>query len=217
MKQYKNIVFDVDGVLLDTMSIWANSANQYLKEVFDIDAPEEIDRACATMSLIEAGKYVKELYPQIPLSATELAEDVAAFIREQYIKAPATEGMVDVIRELKDRGYHLSLATASDEKNVREALSYHNVWECFEAIYTCTEMGYSKNYVEFFEGVAARIGVSCRELVMIEDSIHSVLTAKKAGFSTIGIYEKSSADKWQQMQEECDICVENLAGLLTIF
>ena len=217
MKQYKNIVFDVDGVLLDTMSIWANSANQYLKKVFDIDAPEELDRTCATMSLIEAGEYVKELYPQIPLSVEQLAEDVAAFIREQYVKAHATEGMVDVIRELKARGYHLFLATASDEKNVREALSHHNVWEYFEAIYTCTEIGYSKNYVEYFEGVAARIGIPCEELVMIEDSIHSVVTAKKAGFLTVGVYEKSSADKWQQMQEQCDICVKNLAGLLTIF
>ena len=72
-------------------------------------------------------------------------------------------------------------------------------------------------YVEFFEKVASQIGVSCRELVMVEDSIHSVLSAKQAGFSTIGVYEKSSADKWQEMQKHCDVCVENMAELMTIF
>lgn len=217
MKQYKNIVFDVDGVLLDTMSIWANSANQYLKEVFDIDAPEDIDRTCATMSLMEAGAYIKELYPHISLTPAQMAEGVALFIREQYVKAPSTEYMVETVRKLHGKEYHLFLATASDEENVKRALMYHGVWECFEAIYTCTEIGYSKNYVEFFEKVALRIGVSCRELVMVEDSIHSVLSAKQAGFSTIGVYEKSSADKWQEMQKHCDVCIENLAELMTIF
>lgn len=217
MKQYKNIIFDVDGVLLDTMAVWANSANLYLKEVWNIDAPEEIDSVCATMSLMESGAYVKKLYPQIPLEAAGLADGVAEFIRERYIKAPATKYMVETIKELKKQGYHLFLATASDEENVRAALTNHGVWKCFDAIYTCTEIGYSKNYVEYFEGVAKRLRLPCRELVMIEDSIHSVLTAKKAGFTVIGVYEKSASDKWQQMQEHCDACVENLEELLSLF
>ncbi|MCM1178688.1 MAG: HAD family hydrolase [Clostridium sp.] len=214
MEQYKNIIFDVDGVLLDTMSIWENSANFYLKEAWNIDAPEELDRVCAVMSLLEAGSYIKEQYPQIPLDAAGIADGVVEFIRERYVKAPATKHMVETIRELKRRGCHLFLATASDEENVKGALTGHGVWGCFDAIYTCTEIGYSKNYVEYYECIAERIGTSCQGLVMVEDSIHSVLTAKKAGLTVIGVYEQAAADKWKQMQEHCDVCVGNLAELL---
>lgn len=200
----KNIIFDVDGVLIDSMSIWENSANLYLLERHGIDAPPEVDKDCATMSLLEAGAYMKELYPQITLSARELADGVAEFIREKYWKVREKPGMAETIRELAAEGYMLYLATASEEENVRGALRNLGVWEYFEDIYTCTEIGFSKNYTEYFEEVAGRIGVPCRELVMVEDSLHSMVTAKKAGLTVVGVYEESSAAFQDKIREVCD-------------
>lgn len=209
----KIIIFDVDGVLLDSMPIWANSANLYLNKVYGIDAPPEVDRNCATMSLLEAGDYIKGLYPKITLTSRELADSVAEFIRERYVKAPARPGMENTVKVLKSAGYTLYLATASDEENVKGALSNLSVWECFQAIYTCTEIGYSKNYTEYYEEVAKRIGVPCRELIMIEDSLHSMITAKKAGLTVVGIYEESSADKEEDIRKACDVYLQELAQL----
>lgn len=204
------IIFDVDGVLIDSMPIWENSANLYLLKEHGIDAPQEVDRNCATMSLLESGAYIKELYPQIALSARELADGVAQFIRKRYWKVPAKKGMVNTIHLLKDQGYLLYLATASEEENVRGALRNLGVWECFENIYTCTEIGYSKNYTEYYEEVVKRIGVSCEELIMVEDSLHSMITAKKAGLTVVGVYEEASADKTEEIKQVCD---GYLAGL----
>lgn len=200
----KNIIFDVDGVLIDSMSIWENSANLYLLERHGIDAPPEVDKDCATMSLLEAGAYMKELYPQITLSARELADGVAEFIREKYWKVREKPGMAETIRKLAAEGYSMYLATASEEENVRGALCNLGVWEYFEDIYTCTEIGFSKNYTEYFEEVARRIGVPCRELVMVEDSLHSMVTAKKAGLMVVGVYEESSAAFQDKIREVCD-------------
>jgi len=204
MKQVKNIIFDVDGVLIDSMSIWANSANLYLLEVHGIDAPPEVDKECATMSLLEAGEYIKKLYPRIILSARELADGVAEFIRERYWKAEEKPGMAETVHLLYDQGYSLYLATASEKENVRGVLGNLGVWECFKDIYTCTEIGFSKNYTEYFDGVAKRIGVPCDELVMVEDSLHSMITAKKAGLTVVGIYEEASAAVQEQIKEVCD-------------
>lgn len=200
----KNIIFDVDGVLIDSMSIWENSANLYLLERHGIDAPPEVDKDCATMSLLEAGAYMKELYPQLTLSARELADGVAEFIREKYWKVQEKPGMAETIKELAGKGYMLYLATASEEENVKGALNNLGVWEYFKDIYTCTEIGFSKNYTEYFEEVAGRIGVPCRELFMVEDSLHSMVTAKKAGLTVVGIYEESSAAFQDKIREVCD-------------
>ena len=209
----KNIIFDVDGVLIDSMPIWENSANLYLWEVHGIDAPSEVDKNCATMSLLEAGEYIKTLYPQIAISAQELAAGVAEFIRERYWKAPEMPGMVETVQALKEAGYTLYLATASERENVRGALVNLGVWDCFRDIFTCTEVGFSKSYTEYYENVAARIGVSCGELMMIEDSLHSMVTAKKAGLTVVGVYEECSADKAKEIQEVCDVYLQSLREL----
>lgn len=209
----KRIVFDVDGVLIDSMPIWENSANLYLSEELGIDAPPEVDQNCATLSLLEAGAYIKELYPQITLSARELAAGVAEFIRERYWKVPEKKGMVKTVRWLKEQGYLLYLATASEKGNVRGALQNLGVWDCFLDIYTCTEIGYSKSYTEYYKIVAKRIGVSCEELIMVEDSLHSMVTAKRAGLTVAGVYEAASKDKREEIKQVCDVYLEELEQL----
>lgn len=209
----KNIIFDVDGVLIDSMPIWENSANLYLWEVHGIDAPPEVDKNCAAMSLLEAGEYIKTLYPQLTISPQELAAGVAEFIRERYWKAPAMSGMVETVQALKEAGYALYLATASERENVHGALTNLGVWDCFQGIFTCTEIGFSKSYTEYYEEVAKQIGVPCEDLIMIEDSLHSMITAKKAGLTVVGVYEESSADKAGEIQAVCDVYLKSLKEL----
>lgn len=211
MKQV--ILFDVDGVLIDSMPIWENSANEYLKNVHGIDAPSYVDKNCETLSLLEAGEYIKSLYPEIALSPRELADGVADFIRKRYWEVNERPHMVESVQYLKKRGYALYLATASEVENVKGALLNLGVWGLFEDIYTCTDIGYSKSYVEYFQSVANKLEMECKDLVMIEDSLHSASTAKKAGLTVFGVYEEYSADKKAQMQEVCDYYLEHLGEI----
>lgn len=213
MNQKKIILFDVDGVLIDSMPIWENSANVYLKEVYNIDAPSYVDKNCETLSLLEAGVYIKSLYPQIKESPGELADGVAELIRERYWKVDERPFMVETIKELKRQGYEMYLATASEVTNVKGALENLGVWQAFCDIYTCTDIGYSKSYVEYFEEVAKRLQVPCSELIMVEDSLHSVRTAKKAGLTVIGVFEEHSADKQEEMKAICDEYMTDLRAI----
>ena len=212
----KIIIFDVDGVLLDTMSIWANSANEYLKEVHGIIASEDLDRKCATMSLMESGEYILSLYPKLSMTARQLADGVARFIRDRYWHASEMPGMTETVKWLKKQGCILYLATASERDNVHGAFVNLGVWDCFADIYTCTEIGYSKSYVEYYQEVARRIGVEPEELIMVEDSLHSMVTAKKAGLSVIGVYEESARHQTQEICEVCDVYLRRLEEIKAV-
>ncbi len=216
MKQWEHIIFDVDGVLIDSMPIWEHSASLYLKQVWGIDAASSIDTDCATLSLLEAAAYIKQLYPQIDVTEHALADGVAAFIRERYWQADARPGMQETIHALKEQGYHLYLATASETENVRGALSNLGVWNCFDAIYTCTDIGYSKSYTEYYEKVAQCIGVPCKDLIMVEDSLHSMITAKKAGLTVAAVYEPYSAEDAQMIRNISDVYIDTLQQLLPL-
>lgn len=209
----KTILFDVDGVLIDTMPIWDNSANLYLKEVHHIEAPRYVDQNCTTLSLLEAGEYILSLYPQIERTPRQIADEVAAFIRERYVKVGERPQMVETIKTLKASSYQMYLATASEEENVEGALRNLGVWDCFEDIFTCTAIGYSKSYVAYYEEVAKRIEVPCNQLVMVEDSLHSMVTAKEAGLTVVGVYEELSVDKQDEICAVCDTYLHSLGEL----
>lgn len=213
MNRRKTILFDVDGVLIDSMPIWENSANAYLLQVHGIDAPSYVDKNCETLSLLEAGEYIKSLYPQIILTPKEIADGVAELIRKRYWSVEERPFMKETISWLKNQNYTLYLATASETQNVKGALQNLGVWDEFEDIFTCTDIGYSKNYVAYYQKTAEKIGMQCQDLIMVEDSLHSIQTAKKAGLKVVGVYEEYSADKQEQIKEVCDIYIENLGQL----
>ena len=213
MNRRKTILFDVDGVLIDSMPIWENSANAYLLQVHGIDAPSYVDKNCETLSLLEAGEYIKSLYPQITLTPKEIAGGVAEMIRKRYWSVEERPFMKETISWLKNQDYTLYLATASETQNVKGALQNLGVWDEFEDIFTCTDIGYSKNYVAYYQKTAEKIGMQCQDFIMVEDSLHSIQTAKKAGLKVVGVYEEYSADKQEQIKEISDIYIENLGQL----
>lgn len=209
----KNIIFDVDGILIDSMPIWENSANLYLEQVLNIIAYPELDAECATMSLLEAGEYIKGKYPQIVLTKEEIAQGVAEFIRERYWQVGERPYMCDTVEKLYSIGYNLYLATASERENVEGALKNLGVYSYFKELYTCTEIGYSKSYTKYYELVSEKIGVPCNNLIMVEDSLHSMVTAKEAGLTVVGVFEESSAKRVNEIKKVCDVYLQDLSQL----
>ncbi|MGN0438634.1 MAG: HAD family hydrolase [Lachnospiraceae bacterium] len=216
MNDKKIILFDVDGVLIDSMPIWDNSANLYLKEIYQIDAPSYVDKNCESLSLLEAGEYIKSLYPQIKETPRELADGVALFIRNQYWQVDERPFMIETIKMLYEQGYQLYLATASELDNVKGALQNLGVWDFFLDIFTCTDIGYSKSYVAYFESVAKRLHVSCKDLILVEDSLHSIKTAKEAGLTVIGVFEEHAMDKQEEIKKSCDYYIQDLSEMKSL-
>lgn len=211
------ILFDVDGVLLDSLPLWNGLIDRYLAGRWEITAPPGLDEACQSLSLMEAAACLKEHFPQITFSVQELADDAAAWMWDAYVRVPARPGMQETIKTLYTKGYPLYLATASEEQNVEGALRHLGVWHCFQGMFTCTEIGFSKSYVEYYEIIATRLQTVCEKLVLVEDSLYSIKTAKKAGLIVAGVYEPESAKDEGQIRQICDVYVDSLPGLLPWF
>ncbi len=189
-------IFDVDGTLLDSMSVWDTIGSDYLRSIGC--APREgLDQALRAMSLRQAAEHFRREYG-VARSVEEIEDGVNAmlgrFYRERATLKPGAGGFV---RALRGRGARLCIATATDQALVEAALSRCGILDCFEHVLTCASVGHGKDEPHIYREALKRIGGERRSTVVFEDALHAARTAKADGFAVAAVY-----DGHERQQEE---------------
>ncbi len=202
-------VFDVDGTLLDSMSIWDTVGADYLRSI-GFEPKENLNEVFKNMSLDQAARYYQTEYG-VTLSVEEITEGVNALLEDFYRHRAALKlGAGELVRELSRRGVKLCVATATDRYLVEAALERCGVLSCFGRIFTCGEVGHGKNEPHIFEAALRFLGTVREETLVFDDALYAVRTAKKAGFPVAAVYD--SHEKGQaQVRALADVYLENLA------
>lgn len=202
-------VFDVDGTLLDSMSIWDTVGVDYLRSI-GFKPKENLNEVFKDMSLDQAARYYQTEYG-VTLSVEEITEGVNALLEDFYRHRAALKlGAGELVRELSRRGVKLCVATATDRYLVEAALERCGVLSCFGRIFTCGEVGHGKNEPHIFEAALRFLGTVREETLVFDDALYAVRTAKKAGFPVAAVYD--SHEKGQaQVRALADVYLENLA------
>ena len=132
---------------------------------------------------------------------------VDAFYRDE---AQAKAGVRELLAALSAKGVAMTVATSSDKRQIRTALERLDLAKYFQELFTCGEVGGSKNEPEIFHRAAALMGTTPEDTCVVEDGLYAVRTANNAGYYTIGVYDASSHDDWQDLQKEADLALESL-------
>lgn len=187
----KGVIFDFDGTLLDTLSEWKNIGERYL--ISKGKSPEKnINEILRPMSLEEAGKYFIKNY-DIRLTVEEIIAEIDELISDKYINHFQLKPYVkEYIDKLKKDNVKMCIATATISNLVYAALERLNVKEYFDFVLTCSEVGYSKRYPNIYIECGEKLGFDKKDIVVYEDTISCIETAKKAGFNVVGIYDQLS-------------------------
>ena len=208
-RNIRGAIFDVDGTLLDSMKIWDDVGDRYVRSRGREPEPD-LNRILFTMSLADGAVYLKETY-----DLTETPEEIQqgildivdAFYRDE---AQAKAGVSELLAALSAKGVAMTVATSSDKRQICNALERLDLAKYFQEIFTCGEVGVSKNEPEIFHRAAALMGTTPENTCVVEDGLYAVRTANKAGYYTIGVYDASSHDDWQDLQKEADLALQSL-------
>lgn len=204
-------IFDVDGTLLDSMSIWDTVGEDYLRSI-GYRPRGNLNEVFKDMSLDQAARYYQAEYG-VALSVEEITAGVNAMLEDFYRhRAPLKPGAGAFVEGLFRRGVRLCIATATDRYLVEAALERCGVLSRFERIFTCGEVGHGKDEPDIFEAALRFLGTERSKTVVFEDALYAARTAKKAGFRLAAVYdvhEKGQAE----IRRLADLYLENFEQL----
>ena len=133
-------------------------------------------------------------------------------IRYYYeTKIPMKAGALEFIKQLKEKGIAVTVATSSDRILAEAGLSRVGILPYVDGIFTCGEAGAGKEKSPaVYLNAQEFMGTKVEETWVFEDVLHGIRTAGKAGFPTVGIYDVSSEAGREKIQKESTVYLGDL-------
>ncbi len=184
--RYDLVIFDCDGVLVDTERLTVGVEARILSELgWPHTAAEVVARFMGRSSEAQLSEVAARLGPDAARRFDELstAEIHAAFERE----LAAVPGVVDVVDACHRRGARTCIASSGSHERMRRTLGLAGLWELFaERIFSATEVVNGKPAPDLFLHAAAAMGAKPSATAVIEDSVYGVAAAVAAGMTAYG-------------------------------
>ena len=202
-------LFDFDGTLVDSMPAFESAVIRSLNEV-NVDYPENVIEIINPMDTAAKTAYFTSL--GVP---AEFPQILGRFLYEEYaLKIPAKEGVIETLQELKRRGHSLSILTAGPHLTLDPSLKRLGIWELFDNVWSCDDIGADKSHPETFLKTAEMLGQPVEEVLFCDDSPVALYSAKTAGMRVCGVYDPSAAFFEKEMREFCDLYIHSFKELL---
>ena len=206
----RGAIFDVDGVLLNSMPVWENLGELYLNSLGK-EAERGLGDILFAMSLEEGADYLISRYG-LQTTREEIVEDLTREVRDFYAeKVPLKEGVRQFLYELNEKKIPMVIATSGDRKNAEAALKRLKVLNYFQAVFTCSEIGSGKNQPDIYLAAALQLDTEPSDTWVFEDAFHAIRTAKSAGFKTAAVYDSSNDKDLAQIWNTADIYLPEFA------
>ena len=212
----KGVIFDIDGTLLDSMPLWNNLGERYLQKLgFTKEETEGLSQRISAIPFVEGIRYIKKAYT-LNLAEERIREQLQEMIAKAYCDEVVLKaGVKEYLQFLKERGIPCILATAGDASLAAAALKRLKVWEEFQGLLLCEEFNTSKREAKIYQLAMERLSLSKPEEVLVcEDVLHAVKSAKQAGFQVCGILDEANREDWEKIQEVADITAKDFYELV---
>ena len=188
-KKIKAVVFDMDGILIDSEPLWRKAEIQ----VFAGYGIYLTDEDCKKLMGIRTDEVVKQIISdfEVDLPADqitrEIIDQVCAFI---LLEGKIIQPFCELAASLSKQSVPLAVATSSPILVVNAVLKRAGLTDTFQAIVSAEKFPYGKPHPQVYIEACLALGQHPTDCLAIEDSLNGTLAAKAARMKVISIPEE---------------------------
>lgn len=209
----KGAIFDIDGTILDSMTVWLNITNSFFKE-HNINISKNDILSYQSMSFEESLVKIHEEYLK-NMSVDEMFKEFSERAENAYAKTlPAKPGVCEYIHSLHKSGVKIAIATSGFKKLAESALKRLGIFDCFSAFAYSAETGCSKSQPDIYLLAAKRLNETPENCVVFEDIITGIKSAASVGFKTVAIADPTNISDEEALKNSSDLYIKDWYELL---
>ncbi|MGX7025450.1 HAD family hydrolase [Vagococcus hydrophili] len=188
MEKISGVIFDMDGLILDTEAIYSAS-NIVMAEKYGLKGYDEAYYK-TEIGLSEEHVFKKYLedYPYLEESVIrEFFDESRQVVRETFKEtgAPLKKGIVELLTYLKQASIPCIVASSNTKETIEDLLVKAELKEFFVDVVSCNDVTHAKPDPEIVEKAVEKLGTPKNETVMLEDSLNGIRASYAAGVSVI--------------------------------
>lgn len=200
LRDKKAIIFDMDGVIIDTEKIW----KQAEKEVFSslgVQVTDEHSKETQSMTTSEVAHYWYEKFPWKGKSLKETEQMVIYRVAELIESEECLiNGVENFIENLKTKNYKIGLATNCPLSIISVVLGRLKITHFFDIISSSEFEEKGKPDPAIYYTTAKKLNVEPKDCLVIEDLYTGMLAAKKAGM-TVAAFTNGDKDLYFEIAD----------------
>jgi HAD superfamily hydrolase (TIGR01509 family) len=179
------VVFDLDGVLVDSEQVWDDARRELAAERGGIWTGDAT-RAMMGMSSLEWSRYMHDELG-VDLEPAEISAAVVEKLERLYRRElPLLPGAREAVRALGER-WPLGLASSSNREIIDLVLELSGLADAFAATVSSEEVARGKPAPDVYLEAARRLSVPASECAAVEDSTNGLRAAAAAGTTVIAL------------------------------
>lgn len=210
----KAVIFDLDGVLVDTFEANRKAFNVVMRRRYGFNVskgeflgyfgmdPHDITRMILKNHGIKEMDKIADIYD-------EKKEAFRGLIEKEVRLLP---GALETLTRMGEASFRLALASSNSRSSIQQMMEKTGLAGYFEAVVGFEDTAKAKPDPEIFLKAAGKLGVKPEECWVIEDSLHGVEAGKKAGMKVIGV-QTGFRSRAKLEKAGADLVVETLEHL----
>jgi HAD superfamily hydrolase (TIGR01509 family) len=181
----KNVIFDMDGLLIDSEPIWKRVEQQALSQALGVELSLADLKRFTGRATRDFVALIAQHYPQLDVDEPALMELILGMMAEQITEAPMLPGARELIEYFQQQNTPMAIASSTPRPLIEAVVGRHQL--PIQIITSGAEVAASKPHPEVFLKAAELLGARSFDCWVFEDSLNGVIAARAASMQVVAV------------------------------